>query len=84
LIKIIKRVALAKKIYKISENINTTQNTEIDFLLYYAVENNDIHSFLNILKYGANINSTLFEKDIELFSKEVNPEFIKHIHKIKK
>ncbi len=84
IIKIIKRVALARKIYKISENINTTQNTEIDFLLYYAVENNDIHSFLNILKYGANINSTLFEKDIELFSKEVNPEFIKHIHKIKK
>lgn len=81
--KITKKLVLARKIVKISKDINSTENTKIDFLLYYAIENNDIHSFLNILKYGANINTTLFEKDIETFSSEVNPEFIKHIHKIK-
>ena len=83
-VKILKKVYLSWKINKVSNNINKTENTEIDFLLYYAVENNDVHSFIDILKYGANINTTLFEKDIEIFTKEVNPEFIKHIDKIKK
>lgn len=83
LFKIFKKINLELKIKQVAKNINKSENTDIDFLLYFAIENNDLHSFLNILKYGANINTTLFKKDIHIFSKEINPEFIKHINRIK-
>ena len=81
--KISKKVILAQKIKKVIKTINKSENTDIDFLLYFAIQNNDLHSFLNILKCGANINTTNFEKTIEIFTQEVNPEFIKHIDRVK-
>ena len=84
-IKITKKLVLARKIVKVSKDINLTENTKIDFLLYYAIENNDIHSFLNILKYGANINTTLFEKDIEtIFNNFENIEEEQQLNNISK
>ena len=81
--KISKKVILEQKIKRVIRNINKNENTDIDFLLYFAIQNNDLHSFLNILIYGANINTTGFEKTIEIFTQEVNPEFMKHINKVK-
>ena len=81
--KISKKVILEQKIKRVIKSINKNENTDIDFLLYFAIQNNDLHSFLNILIYGANINTTGFEKTIEIFTQEVNPEFMKHINKVK-
>ena len=82
-VKIFNKVALNYKLKNLSDTLNTNENTDIDFLLLYAIENNDIHSFINILKAGANINSTLFKQSIDDFIKETNPKFATYITTIK-
>lgn len=83
MIKIFKKVSISRTLENLSDTLNTSENTNIDFLLLFAIENNDIHSFINILKSGANINSTLFDRTIDDFTKEVNPNFMNYIIKIK-
>lgn len=83
MVKIFNKITLHYRIKNLSDTLNTTENTDIDFLLLYAIENNDIHSFINILKAGANINSTLFEQTIDDFTKQVNPKFATYITTIK-
>ena len=83
MVKILNKITLHYRIKNLSDTLNTSENTDIDFLLLYAIENNDIHSFINILKAGANINTTLFEQTIDDFTKQVNPKFSTYITTIK-
>lgn len=80
---VLKKISLFIKKISVSKNLNRTEDTPIDFLLLYAIENNDLNSFLNILKSGANIEVTFSGRKIEAFAQEVNPKFLKHIEKIK-
>ena len=80
---ILKKISLfVKKIY-VSKNLNRTQNTPIDFLLLYAIKDNDLNAFLNILKSGANIDVVFDGHNLETYTFNVNPKFLKHIEKIK-
>lgn len=78
-----KKLSLTIKKFSVSKNLNKSVNTEIDFLLLYAIENNNLNEFLDILKSGANIKVTFSGRKIEEFAQEVNPKFLKHIEKIK-
>lgn len=71
-----------KKVY-VSKNLNRSENTPIDFLLLYAIQNNDLNTFLNILKSGANIDVVFEGHTIETYAQHMNPKFLKHIEKIK-
>lgn len=80
---ILKKISLfVKKIY-VSKNLNRSENTPIDFLLLYAIQNNDLNAFLNILKSGANIDMIFEGHTIETYAQHMNPKFLKHIEKIK-
>jgi len=81
---ILKSIILQVRLSSIKNRVNQTENTAIDVLLFYAIENNDIKSFLKVLKSGANINSTVFQKSLEEFILDTNPKFIKYIKKINK
>ena len=78
-----KKLSLTIKKFSVSKNLNKSVDTDIDFLLLYAIENNNLNEFLDILKSGANIEVSFSGKNIEAFAQEVNPKFLKHIEKIK-
>lgn len=79
-----KKLSLTIKKFSVSKNLNKSVDTDIDFLLLYAIENNNLNEFLDILKSGANIEVNFSGKNIEAFAQEVNPKFLKHIEKIKR
>ena len=62
--------------------LNTTENTPIDILLFFAIENNDKKAFLQILNKGANLNTDKFENSIMKFAEINNPKFYKFIIKL--
>lgn len=76
----LKQLFLKIRINLIKNKINKEFNTVLDTLLLYAVLNNDIKSFIKILKYGANIKSTYFRDDIIDFTKQNNPKFLKYLN----
>lgn len=76
----LKQLFLKIRINLIKNKINKEFNTVLDTLLLYAILNNDIKSFIKILKYGANIKSTYFRDDIIDFTKQNNPKFLKYLN----
>ncbi|MCT7542040.1 M48 family metallopeptidase [Aliarcobacter cryaerophilus] len=76
----LKQWFLKIRINLIKNKINKEFNTVLDTLLLYAILNNDIKSFIKILKYGANIKSTYFRDDIIDFTKQNNPKFLKYLN----
>lgn len=78
----IRKIVLSLKLNYIKKKINIEVNTPIDILLLYAIKNNDVNSFFEILKHGANIKSSSFTDDIFSFTKENNPKFLKYLNKI--
>lgn len=76
----LKQLFLKIRINLIKNKINKEFNTGLDTLLLYAILNNDIKSFIKILKYGANIKSTYFRDDIIDFTKQNNPKFLKYLN----
>lgn len=76
---VVRKILFSIKARNVLKKCNKTENTPLDILLYYAVENNDKYSFIKILQYGANINTNYFEKNLLEFAKETNPKFLKYL-----
>lgn len=79
----IRHILYILKVASIMKNLNHTEDTPIDFLLLYAIKNNDLHSFVNVLKAGANINAVFPDCTLESYAQEVNTKFIPVVKKFK-
>lgn len=78
---IVNKVLFSIRLRNVIKSCNKSENTPLDILLYFAVENNDKYSFIRILQNGANINTNNFEKNLLDFTKETNPKFLKYLKK---
>lgn len=76
---ILKRVFANFVIKRAINKANKDEDTALDVLLYFAVRNNDISSFIKILKYGANINTRALGLTIYEFAEEKNSKIIKYL-----
>ena len=81
-IMMIKNMIFHTTVRNIKKILNTTENTPIDILLFFAIENDDKKTFLQILNKGANLNTTKFEKSILKFAETSNPKFCEFIIKL--
>ena len=79
---IIKNIIFHITVKNTRKILNTTENTPIDILLFFAIENNDKKAFLQILNKGANLNTDKFENSIMKFAEINNPKFYKFIIKL--
>lgn len=80
---IIKNMIFHATVKNTKRILNTTENTPIDILLFFAIENNDKKAFLQILNKGANLNTNKFENSIIKFAEINNPKFYEFIIKLK-
>ena len=80
---IIKNIIFHTTVKNTKKILNTTENTPIDILLFFAIENNDKKAFLQILNKGANLNTNKFENSIIKFAEINNPKFYEFIIKLK-